>query len=565
MTMGKIWSGAGIVFVLAAVGACGDAFSGGGGVASGDQDAGVGNGDGGNPTDASDLDVPVLHYEGGQQDAPNDVHVSLDGCTGLVCNNACVPNDVNNCGSCGHACSTVANAHATCSGSTCGFACDAGFQMCGTTRCVLSADPNVGIFVAPGGANTACGSIGAPCGTIQTGINVAAQAGKKLVFVAEGTYSEDVSLKPGISLYGGWVYSGGGQWAPDCSANGAKLTILNAAVSTTALVANGVGAVTVDTLTVNTIASAGAGQSLYGIFVQGSTQLTLNNVNVSAVRAGDGAGVGTGQGGAPVSACSNTAARGNTGGGAVTPAAPGTPGATGSTAAGAFSSTGWITGNGGQGTTGKTVGADGYSGYGDCGALDGTCDGNCNYVGGPTTCGPDSSKSNPTNCKCAVDGIPGCGGNPGGGGPGGLGGGSSVAVYVWSAATLTINAGSLSSGDGGNGSAGGAGGGGSSGTLGSDGANAVYAGDCQLKCTQNPPDCVCGAKSIPLIGGKATAYQGGVGGAGGQGGGGAGGSSYSYVAGGGASVTVNGSTLKNGSAGSGAGGAPAGGSGPHYP
>ena len=50
----------------------------------------------------------------------------------INCGGACTDvNDVNNCGGCGNVCPGAANGSATCSGGTCGIACNGGYSLCG--------------------------------------------------------------------------------------------------------------------------------------------------------------------------------------------------------------------------------------------------------------------------------------------------------------------------------------------------------------------------------------------------------------------------------------------------
>ena len=60
------------------------------------------------------------------------------------------------------------------------------------------------IFVAKTGSDSAAGTIDAPLLTIQAGIDKAATSGKRDVYVATGVYSESISLKAGIAVYGGY-------------------------------------------------------------------------------------------------------------------------------------------------------------------------------------------------------------------------------------------------------------------------------------------------------------------------------------------------------------------------
>jgi hypothetical protein len=72
--------------------------------------------------------------------------VGQTNCSGTCVNESA---DVNHCGGCTNVCSTtVANAHSTCSGGVCSFACNAGFTLCNGT-CVANCTGGQGL-------NTAC-------------------------------------------------------------------------------------------------------------------------------------------------------------------------------------------------------------------------------------------------------------------------------------------------------------------------------------------------------------------------------------------------------------------------
>ncbi len=72
--------------------------------------------------------------------------------TPTACAGSCVDTttDADHCGTCGRVCPSVSNGTATCSASTCGFACNTGFHRCGTS-CARNTDP------------AACGASCVPC------------------------------------------------------------------------------------------------------------------------------------------------------------------------------------------------------------------------------------------------------------------------------------------------------------------------------------------------------------------------------------------------------------------
>jgi hypothetical protein len=98
-------------------------------------------------------------------------------CTGELvpnCNGACLnfQADVANCGSCGNACPTGANASASCTSGACGFACNAGFGNCDNNAgngCEVNTSTNVSHCGAcnnacPSPANAIAGCTAGTCG-----------------------------------------------------------------------------------------------------------------------------------------------------------------------------------------------------------------------------------------------------------------------------------------------------------------------------------------------------------------------------------------------------------------
>jgi hypothetical protein len=74
----------------------------------------------------------------------------------------------------------------------------------------LDGDTAVAVFVSPTGSDSAaCGTMAAPCLTVDTGVARAAAAGRRDVYVAAGTYTGAVTLADGVGLYGqygtGWT------------------------------------------------------------------------------------------------------------------------------------------------------------------------------------------------------------------------------------------------------------------------------------------------------------------------------------------------------------------------
>ncbi len=104
----------------------------------------------------------------------------------------------------------------------------------------LKPDTATGVFVAPGGSGGACGSEMQPCGTIAAGLAaIASSTGtKKIVYLANGTYTEQVTLAAGVSIEGGWLDTGG-TWTRQCVANPQSGVIIQAPAGVgTTVVAN---------------------------------------------------------------------------------------------------------------------------------------------------------------------------------------------------------------------------------------------------------------------------------------------------------------------------------------
>jgi hypothetical protein len=409
---------------------------------------------------------------------------------------------------------------------------DSGTPDAGAVDACASEEPDAatGVFVsASKTATTGCGAINAPCGTISAGISAAMLGGKSIVYVDRGTYDEQVTLANGIAITGGWIYDGSTSWSRECATDPSALAIVAPTTAYSSIVLPTSVTTTVSDLTVQSLGTVPAGQSVYGIFASGTGHLTLDSVEVTMGAAGNGA-AGSGVVATPMPACD-----GPGDGGTGAPASPGTP------AAGVYSSAGYSPGNGGSGAPGN----DGQPGT--AGGMGKSMTGEQCAGGGVTECVPGTTTT-------SSPGSAGCGGPGGTNGLGGGGGGSSIGLFVWGA-TVALKGGLLSAGPGGNGASGEAGGappGTWSGMNGSAGATGTET-TCKLSTAFMMTICVPGTASFP--GGTA----GGAGGEGSQGGAGAngsGGDSYAYFTGGGgvvtgaSSVALSFSTAGNGGTGS---------------
>jgi hypothetical protein len=361
-----------------------------------------------------------------------------------------------------------------------------------------------------GSPSMPCGSKTEPCLTVHDGVatakTVMSPGGIATVWVAQGAYTESVTLVSGVSIQGGyaadWTLADGGPPTTIIGVEGATLTAKDLT-----------SPVKLSSLTLESTPSPGLGKSVYGIFATSSNDagapLTLENVVIELGPAGDGT---PGLAGATGAAAPEMCSSGNPFMGGVGPDAPDN---------GTFSASGFTPARGSSGLPGGT----------------GPCVNGCVTV---LACDPTSEPA-----VCATGGVGGCGGGGGAGGTGGGGGGSSVALFVWNV-PVTVQGGALGAGNGGNGAMGGPGGTGAPGGA----APAPPTVECIASCAYQP-GCVNTKESAA----GAAGSVGGQGGSGGHGGGGAGGSSYSVYSGGAYSPSFSGTTYSQGNAG---GGTPSG-------
>jgi hypothetical protein len=154
-------------------------------------------------------------------------------------------------------------------------------------------DTNTGIFVAKDGSDDgSCGSEDHPCLTINMALDKAASTAiKNTVYVATGIYNETVTLKPGLTIEGGWA-DVGGVWDRVCSVADPTQAAVVAGTTPITIEAENLNAVSPGTATlrflnINTQAPD-PGTTIYGIYADGTTSVTLDNVIVSVGHAGDG-------------------------------------------------------------------------------------------------------------------------------------------------------------------------------------------------------------------------------------------------------------------------------------
>jgi len=404
-----------------------------------------------------------------------------------------------------------------------------------------------GIFVlGSSAAGSNCGDRLLPCQTIGQGIALAKSLGRTIVYVGAGTYTESISLVPGIRIEGAWSVLGS-TWSPICTSSSDSVIIqAPSSVNTTISAKNLGGSAALAFVTVKSKETSGASESLYGVFASGATtNLTLENVKISMANAGAGQDGQSGHGGL------NGSSSGCSPAGSGAPgAASGTPGSNGSPTG--FDGNGYTPGNG-------ALGSDGQTGSAGPAGTAGTCVQNCGICASASA---SSCSSAPDSC--GTGSLPGCPGGPGTGGGAGLGGGSSVAVYAWDATVKAIG-GDFHAGSGGKGGVGGLGGQGGIGQAGKDGKDATACYQCSISSQwvgTSPSTQVyhCVNSAIGAgVGGAANGIGGGNGTAGGDGGSGAGGSSFAVYAGGLAKVVTSSDTVVSpGQAGAGGSSANAG-------
>jgi hypothetical protein len=454
-------------------------------------------------------------------------------------------------------------------------------------------DISAALLVAPSGGDTpTCGTLAAPCATIQHASIRAAMTGGHDVYVAGSTYGP-LTVVNGVSVYGGF----GANFQRDPTlATGDQDVVLEANTPAYAVLADGVDLPTViaDLAIVGADAAPGSGGSTTALLVRNSTSALVvarNHIVAGVAGSGVSGTAGTdapvvnttapmngGPGGAGdefVTACNDSSRgaggeagdnsspsgglpmSGGAGGAGGTmdrdctfppdfDAQPGQPGGDGAQASGAF-------GGGGAGGTG--LDSCGPTGDGEPGVVQNGTGGTGGaggsfvagvWVGAAGTPGQQGENGGgggggggAGGCDDGTDayGAGGGGGGAGGmaavsGGSGGSGGGASIAVIL-DASSATLSDNQITRGTGGAGGAGGIGGRGQSAGVGGPGGIAHPGG------------------AAPGAGGA-----GGHGGHGGGGGGGAGGPTIGILQLNGATPALTGNTFASGAGGTGGIGGP---------
>lgn len=428
----------------------------------------------------------------------------------------------------------------------------------GNSRTV-SATVGVGgeqLFVSTtrGTDNGTCGASGAPCKTIAYGIARASAEGRTLVKVAGGTYPR-FAVAGGISVHGGFAEdfvtdgsativqtsaesvggqhsaiavnnvvtptvvqrltiqgsnSGGAPLTGVHVTNGSNSVVLRqltisggSGASPTGVLVEGASNVTIESPSISTGSTVGAGMSSYGLRVLTSSTATVNGGSIVSANAQAGANSSHGAPASGEAGCS-----GANGANATGPSSPGNGGSGGACAHGGVRGGG----AGGRGGSYSGSGSAGAAGGGGAGGGNGGCG---SVFGCGTDAGAGSTGGNGGGASAGAAGDSaaaslgalfenrhggvGATGSPGGGGGGG-GGGKSA---------------SASGGGGGQGGSGGAGGlGGTQGGFGGGGSFGVYSVNATVTLTNVAVTAGRGGDG----GRGSAASSGGTGGSGGSGG-----------------------------------------------
>jgi len=294
-----------------------------------------------------------------------------------------------------------------------------------------------------------------PVATITRGIEIADTCSPKCdVLVSGGTYTESLTLRSGVDVFGGYAVS---TWTRNVSNN---TTTLNANAYR-GVVASGLNAVTVfDGLTVVGLDRTDASGTSYAFWVNSvaSNRLVIRNAIIEAGDGGPGDPGGDGTVGATGDSGSATTGRTGAGGGANTTCSAN--GGDGGTSYNCGSGGGGDGANGGSGTA---VGGGGAAGGNRCGGgcNDSASGGSGGGSGDPGTGGTAATAASDTDGAFDASGlwggVNGNGGNAGKHGGGGGGGGSGgTDVDDWYCVGFS---GTEIGGGGGGGGAGGCGGG----------------------------------------------------------------------------------------------------------
>jgi hypothetical protein len=445
-------------------------------------------------------------------------------------------------------------------------------------------DKDNAVFVSPAGDDGNSGTRSAPLGTVQAAIVMAAAGGQGAdVYVAAGTYNESVELASGVSVYGGF----GTMWVRDLDTEVAAIV-----GGSTAVTGTGVTSLTLDGLSIAAGNATTPGGSSYGVYLDGSQDVTVTHSVVTAGDGMDGSAGSTGAAGATGASgtagqagcedsgglcggCSRPSGGAGGGGPGFAGGTGGRPGREDASGSAGASGEGPLGGAGGPGTPSEQgnwntpsqyVGVDGGNGsagtdgsgggaFGAAGALGYVAADGQNGSGGASGSGGGGGGGGGGGTYLC-DSYGGGGGGGGAGGTGGAagqagtGGGGSFGIWLDGSTNIVVQENTIVTGQGGAGGTGGAGGAGGVGGAGG------WGGD------QTRPRAGCpygGADEQDDGSNGGAGGVGGNGGRGGHGGGGGGGPSIGIVESATSTSTLSGNTFTLGDPG--VGGSSAGTSG----
>jgi hypothetical protein len=327
------------------------------------------------------------------------------------------------------------------------------------------------VYVSMDGNDANAGSAAAPKKTVQAAIDQAIADGSD-VYVESGNYAETITVRNGVSVYGGFLRSGA-TWLRDVAV---YTTIIDSG-NHSAMTATGASNLTIDGLTVIAADALMPGTSSTAILIRGGTGLDITNNILWAGNGADGASGDRGTRGARGKDGSTVG--GNTQGGGSGGAAVGSgfaksgAGGKGGDGGGAAGGNGGKGSGGGSGSSGKVAGGGGGAGGSGNQADNGSGGdpGKTGLAGGHGAAGKAVGILSPAGYEVSNGGKGGIGGGGSGGGGGGGGEGSTFTKG-------TGGGGGSSGGAGGNPGGGGQGGGGSFGIVVTNGAaNVTIAGN----------------------------------------------------------------------------------------
>ena len=331
------------------------------------------------------------------------------------------------------------------------------------------------VFVAKWGADGgSCGTMSAPCLTVQAGVNRASALGRGFVLVGAGTYTELVTLSNGVSVYGAYAPLESQNWQRDVSYTTTIAGIVSDLGDGEAIVGTGISSTTyVNLVTVLAPNATMAGRSSYGVRCTNCGGL---RVAYATIEAGNGMQGVAGSAGA----ANNAHGGGGGGGGGGSDDGSGSPGNVGGGGSSSCSRAGGPGGAGGaRGRNAGSAGVRGWlqiaSGGGGAGGAGGARHSDCGHNdgrGGGGGAGGVSGTAGSAGSSGSVSGglwagaVGGAGGTSSaghGGGGGGGGSGQRNNQWAWDGCLAIGGAGNSGGGGGGGGCAGSSGQGGSAG------------------------------------------------------------------------------------------------------